>query len=907
MRKYGIFYGVLSVALTAPGARAATLLKPVSGPVQVLRPRALDIETRFDGAWARTTVTTLFARKSKQAIEADLLYQAPPGCIVTGFAYWHGREKVTARVTERERAEALGEPSPTSQVDPSWVQLVGKNVFRARLHSILPGRDLRVEVQLAQPLDGEGAALVWKYPLIASTRDITLDWLRLRASVSDAYRTRNNLGASVAQEEITLKKYNFKPKNDARIAVPLPDAPLRAQLTTEHVVGADGAASNDAYFALTLSSAQDVAAPPRIEGVETFDLTAAQRPSPGEVRWFGRYRGKGAATVTWGNARSVVWFAPASDASHEVARLAAPLWGAQQLDAVAGDGHERARSIGLSKRFNILSKWTSYVAIPAQERVVIEARLQQSDLERRGAALGRAWATQVEAGTPLDPAALQARAALRALMRSSLGRKYAFDEETARESAVKTRLGQLARLVMAVRLGIHARDRADEARLQRLSSFSLQDAHPYLQSAQASLRHRQIEKVAADWTRQVVTLRGNTPAALRLKTQLDALQERFGEQDDYETSAYRRAAGQMARAAFAEAVAGRENGPRATQLIDAGERFARRCGAGSFRSQFYNPALQNSLQRAGQQLVGEIEAGRAQSDAARDAEAQMNRLYALSPGLRGGLRDKGTIEWQVDAARRGLARETAYRLAQTRAQRPDDRQSLAALESQLNDLAARTEDEPSDFLSDESARLQKGEPLRTAREFRLEESGLDADADTDDPAAPPTRSEPRLAVRSDEPFLSLQLPGTTRHAEAMLPSGETQDLLWNPRNGRWEARLFAPHFFRAGRLSVGLRTVDAQGRATRLHLNWSFDAAARTWQFGLWSAARTQRATVELPWQQRLALPATSSGQFAALVAVPERWGEKVGPVRLLIVDEKQRRSEIVLLWNRAAPGSSNP
>ncbi|RYG65933.1 hypothetical protein EON80_16375, partial [bacterium] len=136
----------LVVTIPLSQAHAAALLKPTSGPTQALRPKALDIKTRVDGAWAQTTVTTLYARNSKQQIEADLLYTAPEGAVVTGFAYWYGNEKVTARVTERERAAEISEASAVGEVDPAWVQLVGKNVFRARLHAIKPGRDLRIEV-----------------------------------------------------------------------------------------------------------------------------------------------------------------------------------------------------------------------------------------------------------------------------------------------------------------------------------------------------------------------------------------------------------------------------------------------------------------------------------------------------------------------------------------------------------------------------------------------------------------------------------------------------------------------------------------------------------------------------------------------------------------------------------------
>ena len=51
----------------------------------------------------------------------------------------------------------------------------------------------------------------------------------------------------------------------------------------------------------------------------------------------------------------------------------------------------------------------------------------------------------------------------------------------------------------------------------------------------------------------------------------------------------------------------------------------------------------------------------------KNAEIQMQRLYALAPSLRAHLRQTGSIAWQVDTARRGLASETAHRIVQMRA------------------------------------------------------------------------------------------------------------------------------------------------------------------------------------------------------------------------------------------------
>jgi hypothetical protein len=886
------FLSALAATVPFSNAHAAALLKPTSGPTQALRPKALDIKTRVDGAWAQTTVTTVYARNSKQQIEADLLYTAPEGAVVTGFAYWFGKEKVTARVTERERAAEISEASDAGEVDPAWVQLVGKNVFRARLHAIKPGRDLRIEVKFAQPLQGEGAASVWKYPLINETRDVTLDWLRLRVEADDVSKVRNNYGALVSGDEISVRKYNFKPENDVRLSFPRRAADFTAQLTSEHQLSASGQAAAQGYFALTLNSPVNPTDAPKITGINTFEVMAPEQISPGQIRLFGRYSGSGAATVSWGGRQTVVWFPPAANAEREIQGLAAPLWGTHRMAAAAGGPKARITSVTLSKRFNILSPWTSLVAIPAEQRKIIDAQLQQIDLRKRGEALGKDWAMEVENKQPLSPRALQARAGLRALERSSLGRRYGFNEETSRSAAIKIRLAELARLVMARRMNVRDTDPQAPQKMNVLASFSEENFHPFLQTAQQSLRRAQVEGLAARWMSQVVALKGQTPEAVKLKESLDELQSRYGMEHDYAAEAYRKATTQIAYSVIGAALTGRENEARTTQLIDTGERFVRKIGESSFRNAFYEPALSAHLQKARDQLLGEIESGRDQSEGAIEAQTLMRQVYSLAPGLRSTLRQEGSVEWEVDCARRGLAHETAYRIAQTRAARPDDQTTIRQLEARLERISSQTEQDAEDFIEEETNRLRKGQPLLSARQFRLAESGI---SEADDAQSLPTRSEPQLVKRDRDPLLSLDLPTGTRFVEAILPSGETKNLVWNPESSTWETHFYGPHFERGGRFIIALRVVDAQGKSKITTIDLT-PVSAETWNVGVWSRSATA-VTVSLPWEKRLALPCLPTGQFASPLEVPLAWRTKKPDFKFSVGD-KNSAMVASIIWS---------
>ena len=104
----------------------------------------------------------------------------------------------------------------------------------------------------------------------------------------------------------------------------------------------------------------------------------------------GRYRGSGEALVKLG-ARSIrVNFSDAKITGN----IAALMWGARRIETLSKHERNRAAVINLSKRFNIPSKWTSWLAVPAVEKQAFETRLIELEMNR---ALQN-WAQAVAAG-----------------------------------------------------------------------------------------------------------------------------------------------------------------------------------------------------------------------------------------------------------------------------------------------------------------------------------------------------------------------------------------------------------------------------------------------------------------------------------------------------------------------------
>ena len=74
---------LLSLLLSGACAHAGALLKPTSGVTQALRAKNLDVKSDINGAFARTTVTTIYDNPNDDRIEADFIYSAPAGSVVT--------------------------------------------------------------------------------------------------------------------------------------------------------------------------------------------------------------------------------------------------------------------------------------------------------------------------------------------------------------------------------------------------------------------------------------------------------------------------------------------------------------------------------------------------------------------------------------------------------------------------------------------------------------------------------------------------------------------------------------------------------------------------------------------------------------------------------------------------------
>lgn len=384
--------GLLACAL-ALGARrcdAVVLLKTGKANAAPLRMKALKADVAIAGQFASTEMTMTFQNETSERTEADFILTVPPGAVVSGFAYWYGNEKVVARVVEKERAAAIYKAITTRQRDPALVEISGKNTLRARIFPVMPNADLRVQVRYAQTISSDRRGAVYVLPLApAKPGTGTLDTLDIDIRVrrdKNATRIENNYGLkSTGDQKIARFRFaerQFRARRDLRIALVRPNRALQTSLFAAPLGGQDG------FFALALTPDQTLRnATLKISGVQTYQVLSSRLPilrAHGVFSVVGRYRrgGNGRATLTGiaGANRKSFSIPLVFGARREADNIAAKLWAARRLEDMARNPKNRLQVVALSTQFGLPSRFTSWLAVPVEERANFQREKAQADV-----------------------------------------------------------------------------------------------------------------------------------------------------------------------------------------------------------------------------------------------------------------------------------------------------------------------------------------------------------------------------------------------------------------------------------------------------------------------------------------------------------------------------------------------
>ncbi len=928
---------LLCVLLSGVAAHAGALLKPTSGVTQALRAKNLDVQSDINGAFARTTVTTIYDNPNDDRIEADFIYSAPAGAVVTGFAYWYNGEKVIARVVEKERAAQIYQYITSRMRDPALVEMIGKNTFRARIFPVEPRKDLKIEVQFAQMLDATPSGWRWKFPLREETDAAPLDAMTMKVHVAGNRAATSNAGRLDSSDNLNIKRENFTAKDDVRVEIP---SEKRGK-SAEFFAARDG--GNDGFFALALTNKS--AESPRFSGIKTYDM-AMVKGTNGARFIFGRYRGSGAATASIGRQKLSLRF----PSSAEKGNVASQLWAANFIEQLSAREANHERVIALSKRFGMPSKWTSWLAIPKAERENFKKQILASDRE----SAARLYAQAIARGDKTAAQKQKARVAEVTKQLVAVGEDYSSSEEQqslssyldqelknvrraqlqaryqkvsrSQKATLKTREKNLRRagasedkagiempiylledeLRIASRLltgevangrGQGARARALQARLKELGNTKM--ARNTGWSGDTFL-NEQVQARTQDLALEIAVNRlsdkANTKVQAQKTAQLERLTKRFGGdaksaiQRAVATAAAPRA-GQLAtrivaQEARGEKVAGRT---RFTELAKL---------AGQTPNDLLKTArterVRESYNATTDELVSEVLAGREDSEKARQLQASADKLAENSSDW-----------WQREAVSRaynGRSHELAYSIEAERAQPAPDEERISQLESQLKETARMVGGaQPQAFLDWEKRRVAEKQGPVNRGDYRYRVAGLDP-------------NDFHGGYGGGDPLLQISAPADARSVVAIMPNGEVKPLEWRAATKRWEANFDIPMDTRADSYLVTIVIVDKDGKRHTLKLRYRVDGQAPTGNAKIELDAGAQSSNLQLevsasddvsrvvallPWGDRLVLRRERNGAFSTQVALPATWDKPSVPVRFILIDKAHNRTELNVDWNK--------
>jgi len=381
---------ILLAILVSSSAFSSILLKPKGSDSFRLLAKSVIGNVEICQQVATTDLNLVFHNESQQRMEADFIYTVPPGSVVTHFAYWYGNEKVVARVVEKERAAQIYQHITSRMRDPALIELVGKNLFRARIFPIMPNADLKIEIIYAQTLQSDKDGVTYKLLLsdtcensnALSQIDINV---RIRAD-RNIVGVSNNIGIPVARDEkgwkVAFSGQNYRPQKDMTVRMKSKRKTLRTNLYAARSGGSDG------FFTLAVTPDHSLISPKiHITGVQTYSVFPSILPNIKADRAlviYGRYKGSGNSTVTLVGSspdgkltyRDSIFFGSKSEANNPATKL----WAAKQIEELSKNKKNQYAVIKLSTRYTIPSAFTSWLAIPQEERKRYAQEMKQAEV-----------------------------------------------------------------------------------------------------------------------------------------------------------------------------------------------------------------------------------------------------------------------------------------------------------------------------------------------------------------------------------------------------------------------------------------------------------------------------------------------------------------------------------------------
>ncbi len=360
----------LLVLTLASTVSSQIFLKPSGEKFARLTPKALQTSIVVEKQIAKSHVEYLFSNDSWNRIEAEFVYTVPENAVVTGFAYWYGKERVVARVAEKERAATIYKGIVARESDPALIELVGKRTFRARIFPVMPDADLKIEIDLVQVLPGTGSTSTLTVP-IKMEKGTKLDQISADILVKndpDIQSVKENVGVGVSRSSdgwrIHYSGSKARPTDDLRVTSNYEDKSARMEFYSARSGGQGG------YFSLVINSSKPYDNPKLVcskGNIRNLHVNTPKTIQPG-TSWLvtGEYIKPESIQFSLKGKDHVALVKSFECTSQSLPNhFAMKLWANEEISKL---GNNAKAVTALSLRHTLPSKFTSWIAIPVDER-----------------------------------------------------------------------------------------------------------------------------------------------------------------------------------------------------------------------------------------------------------------------------------------------------------------------------------------------------------------------------------------------------------------------------------------------------------------------------------------------------------------------------------------------------------
>ncbi|MFH1529948.1 MAG: VIT domain-containing protein [Pseudomonadota bacterium] len=165
MKRMTTFGMIVGAMLMCSAALAQPLLVPTDGSVRALDMEYYRVETKVVDGVASADVKMGFRNHTSRQLEATFIFPLPEGASIGKFRMEMMGKWVEGQVLEKNEAKRIYTEIVRTMKDPGLLELVGKDLFQARVFPVPANGVQRIEMSFATSLKQESGTYQFIYPL----------------------------------------------------------------------------------------------------------------------------------------------------------------------------------------------------------------------------------------------------------------------------------------------------------------------------------------------------------------------------------------------------------------------------------------------------------------------------------------------------------------------------------------------------------------------------------------------------------------------------------------------------------------------------------------------------------------------------------------------------------------------